>query len=60
MFTAILDISLEQSNQHQQSSKAQTAPSNNSDNDSDGNRLRITQPARQKLTATNSSVTSSD
>ena len=53
-------MSLEQSNQHQQSSKAQTAPSNNSDNDSDGNRLRITQPARQKLTATNSSVTSSD
>ena len=53
-------LSLEQSNQHQQSSQAQTASSNNSDSDSNTNTLRITNPSRQKLTATNSNVTSSD
>ena len=53
-------LSLEQSNQHQQSSQAQTASSNNPDSDSDTNTLRITNPSRQKLTATNSNVTSSD
>ena len=52
-------LSLEQSNQHQQSSQAQTASSNNSDSDSDTNTLGISEPPRQKLTATNSNVTSS-
>ena len=53
-------LSLEQSNQHQESLQAQTASSNNSDSDSDTNTLRITELPRQKLTAINSSVASSD
>ena len=53
-------LSLEQLNQHQQSSQAQTASTNNSDSDSDINTLGITESPRQKLTATNSNVTSSD
>ena len=53
-------LSLELLNQHQQSSQPQTASSNNSDSDSDTNTLRITEPPRQKLAATNSNVTSSD
>ena len=53
-------LSLEQSNQHQQSSQPQTASSNNSDSDSDTNIHSITEPRRQMLTATNSNVTSSD
>ena len=53
-------LSLEQSNQHQQSSQPQTASNNNSDSDSDTNTLGITEPRRQMLTATNSNVTSSD
>ena len=53
-------LPLEQLNQHQQSSQAQTASSNNSDSDSDTNTLGITEPPRQKLTATNSNVKSSD
>ena len=60
MFAAILAVSLEHLNQHQQPSPAQTASSNNSDSDSDTNTLRITEPPRQKLTATNSSKTRSD
>ena len=53
-------LSLKQLNQHQQSSQPQTASSNNSDSDSDTNTLRITEPPRQRLAATNSNVTSSD
>ena len=60
MFAAMLAVSLEHLNQHQQSSQTQTAWSNNSDSDGDTNTLRITEPLRQKLTATNPSKTSSD
>ena len=47
-------LSLEQSNQHQQSLQAQTTSSDNSESDSDTNTPRIKEPTRQKLTATNS------
>ena len=53
-------LSLELLNQHQESSQPQTASSNNSDSDSHTKTLRITEPPRQKLAATNSNVTSSD
>ena len=53
-------LSLEQSNQHQQSSQAQTASRNNSNSGSDINTLGITEPPRQTLTATKSNLTSLD
>ena len=53
-------LSLEQSNQHQQSPKASTASSHNSEKDSDTNIPRITELPKLKLTATNSNETSSD
>ena len=53
-------LSLEQSNQHQHSSKASTASTDNSEKDRDTKIPRIIEPPKQMLRVTNFTETSSD